>query len=257
MGADVMRWMYCEQVPSQNLNFGYGPAHEIKRRLLTFWNCAKFFVDYANVSPAGEAGDLEPLDRWLLSRTEQLVAEATDAYERYWTPDVVASFEGFVDDLSNWYIRRSRRRFWNGDAAALATLRAALMRSLVVIAPAMPFLSEHLWRVLRSDDQPGSVFLVRWQDAGERDQQLLDEVAETRRVVELGHQAAATRASSSGSRCAAHTSAARTARLRTPASSATSSTSRRSSSTTARSSARSSSPTFRCSGRGSARGCRP
>ena len=80
-------------------------------------------MDYANVSPEGEAGDLEPLDRWLLARTEQLVAEATDAYERYWTPDVVASFEAFVDDLSNWYIRRSRRRFWNGDAAALATLQ--------------------------------------------------------------------------------------------------------------------------------------
>jgi len=189
MGADVMRWMFCEQSPSQNVNFGYGPAHEIKRRLLTLWNCAKFLVDYSNVSSDGEAGDLEPLDRWLLSRVEQLVAEATDAYERYWTPDVVASFEGFVDDLSNWYIRRSRRRFWNGEAAALETLRAALMRSLVVIAPVMPFLSEHLWRVLRSDDQPDSVFLVRWQDAGERDQQLLDEVAETRRVVELGHQA--------------------------------------------------------------------
>ena len=189
MGADVMRWLYCEQVPSQNMRFGYGPAHEAKRRLLTFWNCAKFFVDYANVSPEAEAGDLEPLDHWLLARTEQLVAEATDAYARYWTPDVVASFEAFVDDLSNWYIRRSRRRFWNGDAAALATLREALMRSLVVIAPAMPFLSDHLWRVLRSDEQPGSVFLARWQDAGERDQELLDDVADTRRVVELGHQA--------------------------------------------------------------------
>jgi isoleucyl-tRNA synthetase len=189
MGADIVRFMFCEQVPSQNINFGYGPAHEIKRRLLTFWNCARFFVDYANVSPEADAGDLEPLDRWLLARTEQLVAETTDAYERYWTPDVVASFEAFVDDLSNWYIRRSRRRFWNGDAAALATLRAALLRSLLVIAPVMPFLSEHLWRVLRSDDQPGSIFLARWEDAAERDQQLLDDVAETRRVVELGHQA--------------------------------------------------------------------
>ena len=125
----------------------------------------------------------------LLARVEQLVAEATDAYERYWTPDVVASFESFVDDLSNWYIRRSRRRFWNGDAAALETLRAALLRSIVVIAPVMPFLGEHLWRILRSDDQPDSVFLVRWQDAGERDLGLLDEVAQTRQVVDLGHQA--------------------------------------------------------------------
>jgi isoleucyl-tRNA synthetase len=192
MGADVMRWMYCEQVPSQNLNFGYGPAHEIKRRLLTLWNSVKFFVDYANVSPDEVAGELEPLDRWLLSRVEQLVADAEEAYERYWTPDLIESFEAFVDDLSNWYIRRSRRRFWNGDAVALRTLRTALTRSLVVIAPVMPFLAEHLWRVLRSGDQPESIFLVRWQEAGERDEELLAEVAETRRVVELGRQARAT-----------------------------------------------------------------
>jgi isoleucyl-tRNA synthetase len=192
MGADVMRWMYCEQNPAQNIKFGYGPANEVKRRLLTLWNSVKFFVDYANVSPEGEPDELEPLDRWLLSRTEQLVAETTDAYERYWTPDVIASFEAFVDDLSNWYIRRSRRRFWNGDAGALQTLWTALTRSLVVMAPVMPFLAEHLWRVLRTDDQPESVFLVRWQEAGERDEELLAEVAETRRVVELGRQARAT-----------------------------------------------------------------
>jgi isoleucyl-tRNA synthetase len=194
MGADVIRWMYCEQVPSQDINFGYGPADDVKRRLLTLWNSVRFFVDYANVqgdwSPE-DALELAPLDRWLLSRAEQLVAEATDAYERYWTPDLIASFEAFVDDLSNWYIRRSRRRFWNGDAAALQTLWKALVRAVVVIAPVMPFLAEHLWRVLRLDDSPQSVFLLRWQDAGERDEQLLAEVAETRRVVELGRQARA------------------------------------------------------------------
>ncbi|HYZ18682.1 MAG TPA: isoleucine--tRNA ligase [Gaiellaceae bacterium] len=192
MGADVMRWLYCEQVPSQNINFGYGPADDVKRRLLTLWNSVRFFVDYANVARAADAGELEPLDRWLLSRVEQLVAEATDAYERYWTPDVIVAFERFVDDLSNWYIRRSRRRFWNGEQAALDTLWGALTRSLVVIAPVMPFLAEHLWRVLRRDDQPESVFLVTWADAGERDEAVLAEVAETRRVVELGRQARAT-----------------------------------------------------------------
>jgi isoleucyl-tRNA synthetase len=191
MGADVMRWMYSEQAPSQNLNFGYGPAHEIRRRLLTLWNSVKFFVDYANVSPEGEPGELQPLDRWLLSRVEQLVAQTTDAYERFWTPDVIAAFEAFVDDLSNWYIRRSRRRFWDGDAAALQTLRTALLRSIVVIAPVMPFLAEHLWRVLRPEDEPESIFLTRWPEAGARDEQLLAEVAQTRRVVDLGRQARA------------------------------------------------------------------
>jgi isoleucyl-tRNA synthetase len=179
MGADVMRWMFCEQNPGQNIKFGYGPAREVKRRLLTLWNSVKFFVDYANVAPEGEVGELEPFDRWLESRCEQLVAEMADAYERFWTPDLIASFESFVDDLSNWYIRRSRRRFWDGDAAALVTLRHALLKSLVVIAPVMPFLAEHLWRMLRSESGPESVFLVAWPEAGERDDQLLAEVLET------------------------------------------------------------------------------
>ena len=194
MGADVMRWMFCAQNPSQNIKFGYGPAHEVKRRLLTFWNSVKFFADYANVAEdwkPGEAPELEPLDRWLLARVEQLVAEGTDAYERYWTPDIVAAFERFVDDLSNWYIRRSRRRFWNGNPAALQTLWTALVRALVVIAPVMPFLAEHLWRTLRADDAPESIFLGRWAEAGERDERLLAEVAATLRVVDLGRQARA------------------------------------------------------------------
>jgi isoleucyl-tRNA synthetase len=192
MGADVVRWMFCEANPGQNIKFGYGPAREVKRRLLTLWNSVKFFVDYANVSEPGEVGELGPLDRWLESRGEQLVAEMTDAYERFWTPDLIQSFESFVDDLSNWYIRRSRRRFWDGDAAALQTLRHALLKALVVIAPVMPFFAEHLWRVLKRESGPESIFLVAWPEPGERDEQLLAEVAETRRVVDLGRQARAT-----------------------------------------------------------------
>jgi isoleucyl-tRNA synthetase len=193
MGADIVRWMYCEQIPSQNINFGYGPADDVKRRLLTLWNSVKFFVDYANVDgfePRSAARPSEhPLDKWLYARTEQLVADVTDAYERFWTPDLVRLFEAFVDDLSNWYIRRSRRRFWKGDAAALQTLWSALLRAVQLIGPVMPFLAEHLWRLLRTSDQPESVFLAPWPDAGELDAGLLAEVAEVRRVVELGRQA--------------------------------------------------------------------
>jgi isoleucyl-tRNA synthetase len=193
IGADVIRFMFCEQVPSQNLKFGYGPAGEIKRRLLTLWNSVKFFVDYANIEgfrPGGEAPrDLQPLDLWLLERTEQLVAEMTEAYERYWTPALIRSFESFVDDLSNWYIRRSRRRFWAGDEVALWTLWHALARSVQVIAPVMPFLADFLWRTLRADDAPESVFLQPWPEVRQTDDRLLAEVAEVRRVVELGRQA--------------------------------------------------------------------
>ena len=132
MGADVMRWQFCAQPPDRNLLFGFGPAQEIKRKLLTLWNSARFLVDYAtiegfrpDVTAAAPPARLRPLDRWLAARTEQLVAEATDGYEAYLTVNVIRAFEEFVDDLSNWYIRRSRRRFWDGDedgaAGALAS----------------------------------------------------------------------------------------------------------------------------------------
>jgi isoleucyl-tRNA synthetase len=193
IGADVIRFMFCEHVPSQNLKFGYGPAGEIRRRLLTFWHSVKFFVDYANVAgfePTADApGELQPLDRWLGERTEQLVAEMTDAYERYWTPALIRTFDAFVDDLSNWYIRRSRRRFWKDDKVALWTLWQSLVRSLQVIGPVMPFLADFLWRRLRAEDAPASVFLAPWPEARVRDEQLLAEVAAVRRVVELGRQA--------------------------------------------------------------------
>jgi isoleucyl-tRNA synthetase len=195
MGADVMRWQFCAQPPSQNLLFGYGPAHEIKRKLLTFWNSVKFLVDYGNIegfTPSWERlepdVDLRPLDQWLVERTRQLVAEATDAYEATLTMDVIRAFDSFVDDVSNWYIRRSRRRFYSFDEAAFRTLWYALVQSLRVISPVMPFLAEHLWRNLVPDG-PSSVHLAPWPEPVEPDRELLAEIAEVRRVVELGRQA--------------------------------------------------------------------
>jgi isoleucyl-tRNA synthetase len=190
MGADVARWLYCEQTPSQPLRFGYTMADDVKRRLLTFWNSAAFFVTYARIEsfdPSEPAGELRPLDRWLVARTSQLVRDATDAYERFWTPGVVSAFESFVDDLSNWYIRRSRRRFWGGDHTALRVLWDSLTRAIQVIAPVMPFLAEDLWRRLVGPEQ--SVFLAGWPEAGAADDELLAEVADVRRVVELGRRA--------------------------------------------------------------------
>jgi isoleucyl-tRNA synthetase len=200
MGADVMRWLYCQQPPTQNIRFGFAPAEEVKRRLLTLWNSVKFLVDYANVADfrprledlerGPEDADLEPLDRWIVTRTAQLVADASRAYDSFRTVDVITSFDDFVDDLSNWYIRRSRRRFWDGDEVALRTLWHAVTQGIRVIAPVMPFLAEFLWRNLAAGAEP-SVFLAGWPEERERDEQLLRDVAETRRVVELGRQARA------------------------------------------------------------------
>jgi isoleucyl-tRNA synthetase len=129
-----------------------------------------------------------------VERTHALVAEATAGYESWLTVDVVRAYEAFVDDVSNWYIRRSRRRFWEGDAAALGTLWYALVQGLRVIAPLMPFLTDHLWRVLTAPcaDAPESVHLAGWPETVTPDEDLLAEIAELRRVVELGRQARAT-----------------------------------------------------------------
>jgi isoleucyl-tRNA synthetase len=201
MGADVMRWVYSEQVPSQNLKFGYGPAHAVKRRLLTLWNSVTFLARYGNIErftpnyadlEAGPEGELRSLDRWLVARTRRLVAEATAAYEAYLSVDVIRAFDAFVDDLSNWYIRRSRRRFYSYDDPAFRTLWFGLVQSLRVVAPVLPFLTEHLWQNLvrgPCESAPASVFLAGWPEQHPADEKLLAEVAEVRLVAALGHQA--------------------------------------------------------------------
>jgi isoleucyl-tRNA synthetase len=200
MGADVMRWQFCAQPPNQNLLFGFGPAHEIRRKLLTLWHSAGFLVTYGNIAgwrptwddlAAGPVSDVA-LDRWLAARTASLVEEATAGYEAFLTVDVIRAFESFVDDVSNWYIRRSRRRFWDGDEAALRTLWAALVQALRVVSPVLPFLAEHLWQALVHDaaeGAPDSVFLAGWPEPVGRDPGVLEEEAQVRRVVELGRQA--------------------------------------------------------------------
>ncbi|HEV7720555.1 MAG TPA: isoleucine--tRNA ligase [Iamia sp.] len=206
MGADVMRWQYCAQPPNQNLLFGFGPAADIKRKLLTLWNSASFLVQYAviaGVAPSADllAGldpdrsDLTDLDRWALARTAQLVAEAEQGYEEYLTVNVIRAFEAYVDDLSNWYIRRSRRRFWDGDPTAIRVLWSSLTTALRTIAPVMPFLAEHLWQRLvvdavdAPDGVPASVFLAGWPSIAAPDAELLADTAAVRRVVGLGRQA--------------------------------------------------------------------
>ncbi|HEX9033842.1 MAG TPA: class I tRNA ligase family protein, partial [Streptosporangiaceae bacterium] len=212
MGADVMRWQYCQQPPSQNLLFGFGPGKEIQRKLLTLWNSVSFFASYANTSDftpsfadldAAAAGagpgrapwpGLQPLDHWLLARTARLVADATAGYEQYLTVNVLRAFESYLDDLSNWYIRRSRRRFWNSDEAALRTLWTGLVQAVRVIAPVLPFLAEHLWQSLVVSvcpDAPESVFLAGWPQAREIDDRVVSGVAAVRQVVDLGRRARA------------------------------------------------------------------
>jgi isoleucyl-tRNA synthetase len=162
------------------------------------WNSVKFLVDYANAAGFEPSwarlqpeGELTTLDRWLVERTHAFVADATRGYERWLSPEVMREFEAYLDDLSNWYIRRSRRRFWGDDEAALRTLWYALVQMLRVLAPILPFVTDHLWRTLVLDG-PESVHLAGWPEVAEPDRGLLDEIAAVRRVVELGRQARST-----------------------------------------------------------------
>lgn len=203
MGADVMRWLYCAHPPDRNLRFGYAGANEVQRKLLTLWNSARFLVDYGNIEGftprfedlvrGPEDVDLKEIDRWLLSRADQAVVEATRALDSYRVDELVEDFEAYLDDLSNWYIRRNRRRFYDYDEAAFRTLWVGVTTAIRIISPVLPFLSDHLWSslvVAPCDDAPESVHLAGWpQPMGSIDSKLLSEMAVTRRVVEAGRRA--------------------------------------------------------------------
>jgi isoleucyl-tRNA synthetase len=198
-GADVMRYIFARQKPWINLNFPDLKARdhakpgldaEVRRKLLTFWNCYTFFVTYANVDgwvpnrqnvPVSERNEL---DRWIISRLHRIVAFARHSFEEFSTYRLLERLEGFFDELSNWYLRRSRRRFWKSEmdrdkSAAYQTLYETLGCVIRVFAPILPFLSEELYQSLvRSVDQtaPESVHLT---DYPAFDQSLVDEKLET------------------------------------------------------------------------------
>ncbi|MGE3983440.1 MAG: DUF5915 domain-containing protein, partial [Dehalococcoidia bacterium] len=209
MGADVMRWMYLRTNPANNLNFGWGHADELKRGFLsTLWNTVSFFVTYANidgwqptpgqgVNPAG----MSELDRWLLSELNRLVRTVTTSLENYDSMAAARQIEDFVEGLSNWYVRRSRRRFWKSDAdadkqAAYQTLYAGLETVTRMLAPFMPFQAEELYQTLVRSWNPGapeSVHLTAWPvaDAAAIDEELSASVRLVQRVVSLGRAARA------------------------------------------------------------------
>ena len=203
-GADALRWfMAAGGSPWLQRRVGPGVLQEIVRKtLLTYWNTASFLTLYAGANdwspaagPRPGVADRPALDRWALSEAHRLVTEVTEAYEAFDTQRVGRAVAAYVDDLSNWYVRRSRRRFWDGDPAALATLHECLHLVTLLMAPVVPFVTERIWQdVVR----PGggvaeSVHLATWPAADRSlvDDRLADQMALVRRVVELGRAARA------------------------------------------------------------------
>jgi isoleucyl-tRNA synthetase len=205
IGASVMRWIFAGTNPEANLSFGYGVAEEVKRRLLTLWNVYAFFCNYARLDgfdPTGPRVDpaaRPAIDRWALGELNVLVAEATAGYDAFDSMTVSRRLEGFIDDLSNWYVRRSRGRFWKNEAdddkaAAYQTLWEVLTTLTSLLAPSMPFLAEAMYQnlVRRVDAAaPLSVHHGDWPvaDAERDDPELRAAMSLARQVVGLGRTA--------------------------------------------------------------------
>ncbi len=204
-GADALRWyLFTAGPPGESKRFSLNLVGETVRRFsLTLWNVYAFFVTYANLDGwrprPGEQPAYSELDRWLRSELHALVRDVTAAYEAYDALNATRPVERFVERLSNWYLRRSRRRFWKSEAdedkhAAYSTLYEALVTVAKLIAPAMPFMAEELYQnLVRSVDEGAaeSVHLADWPTVDEAaiDEKLNQEMSLVLKLVSLGHAA--------------------------------------------------------------------
>jgi isoleucyl-tRNA synthetase len=206
-GADALRWyMYTSASPGEPRRFSKDLVQEVVSKFwLTLWNTYSFFVTYANIdgwtpsSPQPPVEQRDELDRWILAELHQLVRNVTAAYESYDVPGATRPVQVFVEALSNWYVRLSRRRFWKSESdqdklGAYATLYECLTAVAQIIAPAMPFLSEAIYRnlvVTVDESAPMSVHLSRWpeHDPALLERERIDEMRLVQRLVSLGRAA--------------------------------------------------------------------
>ena len=206
-GADAFRWyFYTSAPPDAERRFAPSMVKDVvKNFTLTLWNVYSFFVTYANLDKwkpgVGQIGNLSynNLDKWLLSSLNALVRDVTEAYETYDVPGATRPIEAFVETLSTWYLRRSRRRFWKSESdtdkqAAYSTLYTALVTLVKLLAPAMPFLSEEMYQNLVctvSPRAPESVHLIQWPKANKAliDESLNRDMTLVMKLVSLGHSA--------------------------------------------------------------------
>jgi isoleucyl-tRNA synthetase len=223
-----MRWLFMNQKLDQNLLFGYSRADEIRRRfIIPLWNVYAFFVSYANIDGWTPPADLvthpasldegqphlyEPwtddaapneLDHWIMGRLRETVETMTEGYAAYVPVRVAQPAEAFLDDLSNWYVRRSRRRFWaaRGEspssdadkAAAYQTLYTVLVTFAKVLAPIVPFMTEVMYRNLVGTVDvaaPDSIHHCMWPTAerlSEEERDRVEAMNTVRRAATLGH----------------------------------------------------------------------
>ena len=198
LGADPMRWTFAGNTLTKDIRFGLKPIHESARRLLTLWNVVSFFVTYANLDKPDLTREIEAqniLDQWILARLQTCVAGVTKSVESTEIAGITREVEAFVEDLSNWYVRRSRRRFWKSDSDfdkqnAYRTLHHVLLVLCKLVAPVIPFSAESIYRNLSAPLQnaPESVHLCAYPKVDEkwRDDNLVSQVEGVLQAVSLG-----------------------------------------------------------------------
>jgi isoleucyl-tRNA synthetase len=200
-GADAVRWyMLAAGSPWSARRVGHDAISDVVRKtLLTYWNTISFFTLYANAADfevSKVSADLTLMDKWILSELNKLIVGVDQALENFDSQEAGQLLAAFIDDLSNWYVRRSRRRFWDGDEVALNTLYFCLKNLNLLLAPMVPFIAEHVWQSLikvAEADQVESVHLADFPVANKKmiDENLSTSVALSRRLVELGRSARA------------------------------------------------------------------
>jgi len=201
-GADAVRWyMLAAGSPWSARRVGHDALSDVVRKtLLTYWNTVSFFSLYANAAnftaPSQSVPSEVTMDRWIVSELNQLVLSVDTAFANFDSQEVGRLLATFIDDLSNWYVRRSRRRFWAGETDALSTLYSCLKTLTQLMSPMVPFITEHVWQTLVRTGEPSapeSVHLTSFPEAhiASIDAKLSSSVALSRRLVELGRAARA------------------------------------------------------------------
>ena len=201
-GADAVRWyMLAAGSPWSARRVGHDALSDVVRKtLLTYWNTVSFFTLYAKASNFTLDDHIDAptatMDRWILSELNLLTQKVEKAYEGFDSQEAGRILAQFIDDLSNWYVRRSRRRFWDGDASALSTLYTSIKVLTQLLAPMIPFITEHVWQELIRVAEPSeseSVHLAQFPlvVSARIDEKLSTSVALSRRLVELGRAARA------------------------------------------------------------------
>lgn len=200
-GADAVRWyMLAAGSPWASRRVGHETLSEVVRKvLLTYWSTVSFLALYAkasnfDLSQSPPISDRPLMDRWIYSDLQVLIQEVDQALGNFDSQGAGKALATFIDDLSNWYVRRSRRRFWDGDPAALATLHECLKTLTLLLAPMVPFITESVWQQLIRPVEPNAQISIHLANFPEADASLINQVLSqqvslTRRIVELGRAA--------------------------------------------------------------------